>query len=123
MIHTNVVSGWVYEHYLFYLFLCIADCDCFISDEEVQEIKQEAFKHWPSESISALYKSVHTEFISHSEEEKTKFISDNAGHFLRTPIVRKKAIQHLEKMVSNQDGDNEEYVMFRYIRKVINNLK
>jgi hypothetical protein len=123
MIHTNVISGWVYEHYLFYLFLCIADCDCFISDEEISEIKQEAFKHWPSESISALYKTVHNEFISHSEEEKTKFISDNAGHFLRTPIVRKKAIQHLEKMVSTQDGDNEEYVMFRYIRKVINNLK
>jgi hypothetical protein len=123
MIRTNVVSEWVYEHYLFYLFLCIADCDCLISDEEVREIKQEAFKHWPAESVNALYKSVHNEFISHSEEDKTKFISDNAAHFLRTPIVRKKAIQHLERMVSTQNGDNEEYVMFRYIRKIINNLK
>ncbi|MDB5272648.1 MAG: hypothetical protein JWO58_1015 [Chitinophagaceae bacterium] len=123
MIHTNIVSEWVYEHYLFYLFLCIADCDCFISDEEIQEIKEEAFKHWPSESVSALYKNVHNEFISHSEEEKTKFISDNAAHFLRTPIVRKKAIQHLIKMVPSEHDDCEEYVMFRYIRKVINNLK
>jgi hypothetical protein len=60
MIHTQVISEWAYEHYLFYLFLCIADCDCFISEEEVEEIKEEAFKHWPAESISALYKSVHT---------------------------------------------------------------
>ncbi len=123
MIHAKVTSEWVYEHYLLYLFLCIADCDCLISDEEVKEIKQEAFKYWPPERITELYKAVHSEFISHTENEKTAFISSNAAHFLRTPIVRKKALEHLEKMVPKNDTDCEEYVMFRYIRKVINNLK
>lgn len=123
MIHTKVTSEWVYEHYLLYLFLCIADCDCFISDEDIKEIKQEAFKYWPADRITHLYKTVHSEFISHTEDEQRKFISDNAAHFLRTPIVRKKALEHLEKMVPSKEADCEEYVMFRYIRKVINHLK
>jgi len=32
MIHENVTASWVYEHYLIYLLLSIADSDCMISD-------------------------------------------------------------------------------------------
>ncbi len=123
MIHAKVTSDWVYEHYLLYLFLCIADCDCMISDEDIRKINEEAFNHWPARRVAELYKTVHVEFFAHSETEKTTFISANAAHFLRTPIVRVKAIQHLEKMIPEDHSDCREYVMFRYIRKVINNLK
>jgi hypothetical protein len=123
MIHSKITSEWVYEHYLLYLFLCIADCDCFISEDEILEIKREAFHYWPAERLTELYKEVHCEFLSHTEDDKTSFISKNAAHFLRTPVVRKKALEHLEKMVPSKDADCEEYVMFRYIRRVINHLK
>jgi len=73
--------------------------------------------------LRLLHKEVYNEFLLHSDQERMDFISDNAARFLRTPIIRAKVITQLESISGEEDENNPAWIMFRYIRKVINTLK
>jgi len=120
MIHSNITLSWVYEHYLTYLYLSIADCDCLISGKELSSIKEKAFKALDPSRCDLLIKEVYYEYRSHTETEKRNYIAENAVKYLRTDAIRQRVISELELLV-NKDQESEEYVMFRFIRKVINN--
>ncbi|WMJ74260.1 hypothetical protein RCC89_13940 [Cytophagaceae bacterium ABcell3] len=121
MIHFDITSEWVYEHYYIYLHLSIADSENIISDSDLEAIRAKIFSYMDDERGENLIKEVLKEFRSHSETERRDFIKDNASRFLRTDTIRQKVICDLEKIASG-DEDGEEQVMFRYIRKVINNI-
>jgi hypothetical protein len=122
MIHQDITTTWVFEHYLIYLYISIADCDCIISDKELSNIRLNAFKALDPERASILIKEVYIEFRSHTPEEKRNYIRENASKYLRTESIRTKVIEDLLH-VTNTDEESEEQVMFRYIRKVINNSR
>jgi hypothetical protein len=123
MIHEYVTTTWVYEHYLIYLYLCIADCDCIISDNELEEIRNKAILSIDYCRYDSIMKQVYYEFRAHTEEERREYIKQNALKYLRTESIRQRVIQNLEANVQDKSPDSEEQVMFRYIRMVINNLK
>ena len=123
MVHENLTKKWVYEHYLIYLYLCIADSDCIISDEELGEIRCKAFRALDENRCSLLIMEVYKEFRSHTDEEKRTYIKANAAKYLRTDSIRQKVINDLESNIHEKDEDGEEHVMFRYIRLAINNSK
>jgi|SRR6185437_541951 len=120
MIHPNVTLTWVYEHYLTYLYLSIADCDCIISDKELNTIKEKAFKCLDATRGERLMQEVYFEYRSHTERERRNYIAENVVKYLRTDAIRQRVITDLEAVV-NKDQESEEYVMFRFIRKAINN--
>lgn len=122
MVHPTITSAWAFEHYLLYLCLCIADSDCCISDQDLESIRCEAFKSWEKERVRSLYQTVHNEYIYHSDKEKLQIIHDMAPQFLRTEIIRKKTLDHLDHLVEDHDPDSEAEVTYRYIRKVVNSL-
>jgi hypothetical protein len=122
MIHEDITTTWVYEHYLIYLYLNIADCDCLITDKELNNIKTHAMKSIDEERCTRLIKEVYFEFRVHTPEERRNYIKNSASQFLRTSSIKYKVIEDLES-ITNKDEESEEYVMFRYIRKVINNAK
>jgi hypothetical protein len=123
MIHSVLTLNWVYEHYLYYLSLCIADTDCLVSDQDTKQIKSELFQCVDTDRLVLLQKEVYNEFLLHSEQERMDFISENAAQFLRTPIIREKVIALLQHISGEEDENNPAWIMFRFIRKVINNLK
>jgi len=123
MVQTVIALNWVYEHYLYYLCLCIADTDCIVSDKDEKKIQCEIFKSVNPTRVKYLQQEVYREFLIHSEKEKMEFISQNAGRFLRTPIIRQRVITQLEQFSGKEDENNPAWVMFRFIRRVINNLK
>jgi hypothetical protein len=122
MIHEDITTAWVYEHYLIYLYLSIADCDCLISDKELENIKNHAVKSIDEERCNRLIKEVYLEFRAHSPQERRNYIKDNVFKYLRTESIRNKVIEDLNT-ITNKDEESEEYIMFRYIRKVINIAK
>lgn len=71
----------------------------------------------------SILKEVYYEFRSHTEEEKTDYIRENAERYLRTQSIRQRVITNLEGNLADKSQDSEEMIMFRYIRMVINNLK
>jgi hypothetical protein len=123
MVHSVTALNWVYEHYLYYLCLCIADTDCVVTDSDTNKIENEMFSCVDANRLRLLHKEVYNEFLLHSEQERMDFISDNAARFLRTPIIRAKVIAQLENISGEEDENNPAWIMFRYIRKVINTLK
>lgn len=123
MVDDAIVSKWVYEHFLAYLYLSIADSDCTISDSELENIKTKAFKTMDENRCSLAVKEVYKEYRSHNEEERRDFIRNNIQKYLRTNAIKQKVIQDLEATVHKKDEDSVEYIMFRYIRKTINNTK
>jgi hypothetical protein len=122
MVHENVTSNWVYEHYVIYLYLSIADSDCMVTDKELEDIRCRSFPLLDQERCGSLINEVYKEFWSHTEEERITYIKDNAARYLRTEFIKNKLIQHLEEAVT-KDEESDEYVMFRFIRKAINNAK
>jgi hypothetical protein len=123
MVHENVVTNWVYEHYLIYLHLSIADSDCIISQKELEDIRCKSFPLLEPGRCNILIQDVYREFWSHTEEERREYIRKNAARFLRTDSVKNNVIRHLEDLIKDKDEESEEMVMFRFIRKVINNIK
>ena len=123
MVHSVSTLNWVFEHYLYYLSLCIADTDCVISEEETHRITTEMFNCVDANRLKLLQTNVYNEFLLHSEDERMEFISSNAAQFLRTPAIREKVIAQLQHISGEEDENNPAWIMFRFIRKVINNLK
>lgn len=123
MVHSVSTLNWVFEHYLYYLSLCIADTDCIVTEEDTQRITTEMFTCVDANRFKILQKEVYNEFLLHSEDERMDFISFNAAQFLRTPAIREKVIVQLQHISGEEDENNPAWVMFRFIRKVINNLK
>jgi hypothetical protein len=122
MIHQDITTTWVFEHYLIYLYISIADCDCIVSDKELDNIRLNAFKALNSERAAQLIKEVYIEYRSHTPEEKRNYIKENASRYLRAESIKAKVIEDLH-LLTNEDEDSEERIMYRYIRKVINNSK
>jgi kynurenine formamidase len=122
MIHQDVTTSWVFEHYLIYLYISIADCDCIVSDKELDKIRLNAFKALNPERTSVLIKEVYHEYRSHTPEEKRNYIKENAAKYLRTESIKTKVIEDLQHL-TDADEDSEEQIMFRYIRKAINNSR
>lgn len=122
MVHTEVTSSWVYEHYLIYLYLSIADVDCLISNEELEGIRKKAFKTLDAERCGKLVNEVFREFRSHTEDERKDYIRNNVGRYLRTDSVKKRVINELSEIIDSEE-DSLEQVMFRYIRRIINSSK
>lgn len=124
MVHQNVTMNWVYEHFLAYLHLSIADCDCIVSQKELNNLSCfTLLKNLSPERGLKLVKEVYIEFLSHTDEEKRAYIRENVSKFLRTESIKNRVIVDLEDAVLQKDEESEEYIMFRYIRKVINNCK
>lgn len=123
MVHPVTVLNWAYEHYLYYLCLSIADTDCVISESDTTRIKNELFPNVDSNRLKSLQREVSNEYLVHSDEERMAFIAENAGRFLRTTAIRARVIAQLENISGKDDENNPAWIMFRYIRKVINTLK
>jgi hypothetical protein len=123
MIHENVTTSWVYEHYLIYLYLCIADCDCIISDQELENIRCKAINAIDYARCDSIMQQVYYEFRSHTEEERREYIKNNAVRYLRTDSIRQRVINNLQLNIEDKLPDSEEIIMFRYIRMIINNLR
>lgn len=123
MVHSVTTLNWVYEHYLYYLSLCIADTDCLVSDNDTKQICTEMFSKVEASRLKALQREVYNEFLLHSEIERMNFIADNAAQFLRTPIIRSKVINQLRQISGEDCENNPAWIMFRYIRKIINTLR
>jgi hypothetical protein len=90
MIHSVLTLNWVYEHYLYYLSLCIADTDCLVSDQDTKQIKSELFQCVDTDRLVLLQKEVYNEFLLHSEQERMDFISENAAQFVATYLRRRR---------------------------------
>lgn len=116
-LRTNT-SQWVYEHYLVYLHLCIADSDCLICEEEFEHIRKAALPALDMSRAKSLIKEVHTFYLYQEDRERRESIVSMAPRFLRTESVRTRVLNQLEG-TTNKSSESEERMMLYYIRQTI----
>ena len=123
MIDKNQTKNWQYEHFVIYLYLCIADSDYNISDDEIEEIHGKVSKTLNSGNYMKTITEVLREFKSHTDYEKTDIISSYAGKYCVEEEVKEKVLKDLED-VMEADGiiKSVEMIMFRYIKKTLEEI-
>lgn len=124
MLDGDKISDWNFNHFVVYLYLCIADADYNITDDEVDEIENK-LQNSLLEGVECkkIISEVLKEFKNHTDYEKTSFISKNVGIYCSTNDIKEKIIKGLEDIMS-ADGviKSVEVIMYRYIKKTIENI-
>lgn len=120
MVDKELVKNWEYEHFVIYLYLCIADSDYNITDDEIEEIHDKVSKTLETGSYMKMITEVLREFRNHTDYEKTDIINENALLYCKEPNIKNKVLKDLED-VMEADGvvKSVEMIMFRYIKKVL----
>ena len=123
MIDKNQTKNWKYEHFVIYLYLCIADSDYNISDDEIEEIHDKVSKTLNSGNYMKTITEVLREFKNHTDYEKTDLISTYAEQYCKEESIKEKILKDLED-VMEADGiiKSVEMIMFRYIKKTLEEI-
>jgi len=124
MVDNEKISDRDFNHFVIYLYLCIADSDYNITDDEVDEIENK-LQNSILEGVDCkkLISEVLKEFKHHTDYEKTSYISNNVKNYCTTDDIKKKIVQGLEDIMA-ADGviKSVEVIMYRYIKKTIENI-
>jgi len=120
MIEKEQVKNWKYEHFVIYLYLCIADSDYNITDDEIEEIHDKVSKTLDGGSYMKIITEVLREFKNHTDYEKTDIININVPIYCKDGSVKEKILKDLEDVMA-ADGivKSVEMIMFRYIKKAL----
>ena len=124
MVDEAKIKEWDFNHFVVYLYLCIADSDYNITDDEVDEIEDKLQSTLLKGTNSkALISEVLKEFKHHTDYEKTANINENVSIHCSDEDIKKKIIQGLEDIMA-ADGviKSVEVIMYRYIKKTIENI-
>ena len=123
MIDKDQTKNWDYEHFVIYLYLCIADSDYNISDDEIEEIHQKVSKTLNNGNYMKTITEVLREFKNHTDYEKTDIIGSYASKYCTSETVKDKILGDLED-VMEADGiiKSVEMIMFRYIKKTLEEI-
>lgn len=114
-------DGWKFEHFVTYLYVCIAKADYNLVNEEIMEIyhKLERFNKNEEESKKLLQEVLNV-YSFHSDTEIIQFIKTNCPKYCQTEDEKKKLMDDLEDIMEADGIIKEvEMVMFRYIKKVL----
>ena len=120
MVNKEFVKNWKYEHFVIYLYLCIADSDYNITDDEIEEIHDKVSKTLEGGSYMKTITEVLREFKNHTDYEKTDIINENANLYCKNLSVKTKILKDLEDIME-ADGviKSVEMIMYRYIKKAL----
>jgi len=123
MVSKEQVKNWGYEHFVIYLYLCIADSDYNITDDEIEEIHDKVSQTLESGSYMKTITEVLREFKNHTDYEKTDIINENAVLYCKDEAVKNKILKDLED-VMEADGivKSVEMIMYRYIKKSLEEI-
>lgn len=117
----EVTQGWEKEHFVAYIFLCIAAADYEIAEEELG-VLQNRIEEVVGEGIdvAGAIAKVRDDVDYHDDEEKTDVIKYFTRKF--SPSVEEKdLICNILEDIIKADGIVEgiEMVIFRFIRKAL----
>jgi len=117
----EVTQGWNKEHFITYIFLCIAAADYEIADEELTVLKERIAEVVGEDAdIDEAINTVRDDVDYHEDDEKTEVISYYNQKYNPT-IEEKDLICNILEDIIKADGIVEgiEMVIFRFIKKAL----
>jgi len=116
-----IENEWTPEHFVIYLYLCIANADYNMADEELETL-HDKFDGLDIESnYGTVIKDVMHEYKNHTDYETMQFISDYSDKFCQDDAKKEKILDDLKDIIE-ADGivKDVETIMFRNIKKMLN---
>ncbi|MFK7899764.1 MAG: TerB family tellurite resistance protein [Cyclobacteriaceae bacterium] len=118
---TEVTQGWKKEHFIAYIFLCIAAADYDVAEEEVEVLKTRINEVVGDEAdANQAIEQVRDLVDYHDDDEKTDIIAYYSNLFEPT-LEEKFLICNILEEIIKADGIVEgiEMVIFRFIKKAL----
>ncbi len=122
MIHAEKTANWTKEHFVTYVYLCVAGADYSVDEEEIKEIHDKVIETLGSEDdFNKVIGEVQAEIKDHNDKDRMDFISDNVGTFLPSQEERKQVLEGIEDViVADGHVDSVEMVTYRFVKKALN---
>ena len=124
MIDQEKVSKWTHDHFVIYLYLCIAKANYDISDKELDVIKEKIHHTLGIQKYNTpLINHVKKEMEEHSDYEKFQYIEKNLSRFI--PDQEKEKISKDLEDIVHADYDRDEGIesseqaMLMFLKKII----
>lgn len=117
----QIDKQWESNHFMIYLYLCVANADYNLSDEELEELhKKFEYLNIDDKDFSVVIKEVLQEFKNHTDREMNDFIMDYGKRFCDSKEKKEKILSDLKDII-NADGivKDVESLVFRNIKQML----
>lgn len=123
MINNKLIDKtWTKDHYMIYLYLCVANADYNMSDSELEKLhsKFDDREEDLDRNYSTYIKDVLREYKQHTDMEMNDFIIDYAQKFCNDSKSKEKVMSDLKEIIE-ADGivKDVETIMYRNIKRMI----
>ncbi len=119
MINRANFQNWTYEHFLAYIFLCLAEADNDLDQEELVEIKRLIVRVTGGDE-EEYHKIIHDALkvvSSHDEQERRELFLVLKESFLMNEEQKEKLIEGMEDIIiADLNIEPKELDLYRFIK-------
>ena len=114
------MENWTREHFITYIFFCMAYSDEDMDSEELETIKTFVQAIVECKDLSSsIIENVKNEIVSHSKEKKETYIKDNINSFIKTEEGKQKLIQGIEEIIiADLSVETDEMDFYRFLKRL-----
>lgn len=114
------MENWTREHFITYIFFCMAYSDQSMDESELETIKSFVLSIVECNELSgSIIEEVKTEIIHHSQEEKELYIEKNIEQFITSEEGKEKLIQGIEEIIiADLNVEADEMEFYRFLKRL-----
>jgi hypothetical protein len=120
MINHEEIETWDTMHQIAYLFMCVANADYVITEDEIDIIKNRLTELFgANDKYDSVIKDVRREVLSQNEFEKTEAIRKVVPMFCDNQPLKERFLRILEEIMGVDKVMSVEKITYRFIKKTI----
>lgn len=120
MIDHKTIESWDNMHQIAYLFMCVANADYVITDDEIDIIRERLTELFGENTeYNNIIKNVRREVLSQNEFEKTEAIRKVVPMFCDNKPLKDRFLKILEEIMGVDKVISVEMITYRFIKKTI----
>ena len=114
------MENWTREHFITYIFFCMAYSDEDMDIEELETIKTFVQSIVECKDLSSsIIEDVKHEIITHNSEQKEDYIKNNINRFIKTEAGKQKLIQGIEEIIiADLSVETNEMEFYRFLKRL-----
>lgn len=117
-----IEESWGYNHFVIYLYLCVANADYNLADEEIETFHSKFDQlHIEDKDYGTVIKEVLQEYKNHSDKEMNEFIMDYSKKLCKENAQKVQILNDLKDIIQ-ADGivKDVESMVYRNIKRMLN---
>lgn len=115
------MENWTREHFITYIFFCIAYSDSSIDENEMDIINKFVMLSVDCDELSSsLIDDVKKVIVSHNQLQKEQYIEQNISRFIVTEAGKEKLITGIEEIIiADYNVESDEMEFYRFLKRLL----